>query len=69
LPGADFFKILPSPSRNKFLDDLLAAEMQRDEGVTQNTRDKECRVWKRWCEYATSIELSNNIWLSDLLLV
>jgi len=27
------------------LDDLLAAEMQRDEGVTKNTKDKEARVW------------------------
>jgi hypothetical protein len=42
LPGANFFKNLPSPSRNKFLDDLLAAEMQRDDGVTQNTKSVEC---------------------------
>jgi len=44
----------------------LAAEMQRDEGVTQNTREKECRVWRRWVEYTKSIEICHDVWLSEL---
>jgi hypothetical protein len=48
------------------LDDLLAAEMQRDEGVTKNTKDKECRVWRRWLTYADAIGFSHDIWLSNL---
>jgi hypothetical protein len=47
------------------LDDLLAAEMQRDEGVTQNTKDKESRVWRRWNEYAKSIGFQHDIWLTS----
>jgi len=57
---------LPDSSRNKLLDDLLDAEMQRDEGVTKNTKDKECRVWRRWSEYSHSIGFSHDVWLSDL---
>jgi len=49
------------------LDDLLAAEKQRDDGVTQNTKDKETRVWKGWSDYASSIGFSEDIWLSSLL--
>jgi len=48
------------------LDDLLAAEVQQDEGVTQNTKDKECRVWRRWRTYADAIGFSQDIWLSSL---
>jgi hypothetical protein len=48
------------------LDDLLAAEMQRDEGITQNTRDKESRVWHRWVEYTRSIEICHDVWMSEL---
>jgi hypothetical protein len=42
----------------------MAAEMQRDKGVTQDTRDKEGRVYRRWVEYAHSIGLAHDIWLS-----
>jgi len=49
------------------MDDLLAAEMQRNEGVTQNTKDKESRVWRRWSEYATSVGFCQDIWLTSLL--
>ena len=48
------------------LDDLLAAEMQRDEGVTKNTKDKEARVWRRWVEYSKSIGFSHDVWLSNM---
>jgi hypothetical protein len=65
-PGTNFLQDLPSPSRNYLLDDLLAAEMQRDEGVTKNTKDKECRVWRRWLTYADAIGFSHDIWLSNL---
>jgi hypothetical protein len=41
--------------------------MQRNEGVTQNTREKESRVLKRWTEYANSVGFSQNIWLASLL--
>jgi hypothetical protein len=40
--------------------------MQRDEGVTKNTKDKECRVWRRCFEYSHSIGLSHDVWLSNL---
>jgi len=49
------------------LDDLLAAEKQRDDGITQNMKDKETRVWKWWSDYARSIGFSEDIWLSSLL--
>ena len=64
--GTSFLQKLPSPSKNYLLDDLLAAQMQRDEGVTQNTKDKECRAWKEWLTYANSISLSHDIWLKSL---
>jgi hypothetical protein len=66
-PGTTFFQGLPSPSRDRLLDDLLDAEMLRNEGITQNTKDKECRVWRRWTEYSKSIGFSHDIWLSILL--
>jgi hypothetical protein len=66
-PGTTFFQGLPSPSHDRLLDDLLDAEMLRDEGITQNTKDKECRVWRRWTEYSKSIGFSHDIWLSILL--
>jgi hypothetical protein len=47
--------------------DLLAAAMQREDGVTQNTKDKELRVWKRWAEYTTAIGFSQYVWLTNLL--
>jgi hypothetical protein len=43
--------------------DLLAAEVQRENGVTKNTRDKESRAWKRWIEYTKCINLNHDIWL------
>jgi hypothetical protein len=46
--------------------DLLAAQMQRDNGVTQNTKDKEARVWRRWQEYTRLIEYEQDIWLCYL---
>jgi hypothetical protein len=45
---------------------MLAAEMQRNEGVTQNMKDKEGRVYKRWIAYANAIGFSRDIWLSSL---
>ena len=46
--------------------DLLAAEMQRENGITKNTRDKELRVWRRWLEYTKLIEFEQDIWLEHL---
>jgi hypothetical protein len=46
--------------------DLLAAQLQRDNGVTQNTRDKEVRVWRRWQEYTRLINYEHDIWLTYL---
>ncbi len=46
--------------------DLLAAQMQRDNGVTQNTKYKEVRAWKRWQEYARLIDYEHDIWLTYL---
>jgi hypothetical protein len=62
-----FFPNLPSPSRGDLMGDLLAAAMQREDGVTQNTKDKELRVWKRWAEYTTAIGFSQYVWLTNLL--
>jgi len=45
---------------------MLAAEMQRDEGVTKNTKDKECRVHKRWIAYTDAIGFARDVWLSSL---
>jgi hypothetical protein len=46
--------------------DLLAAEMQRENRITKNTRDKELRVWQRWLEYAKLIEIEQDIWLENI---
>ncbi len=46
--------------------DLLAAEMQQENGVTKNTKDKELRVWRRWMEYARLIEFEQDIWLENI---
>jgi hypothetical protein len=46
--------------------DLLAAQVQRDNGVMQNTKDKETRAWKRWQEYARIIEYDHDIVLTYL---
>jgi hypothetical protein len=48
------------------MDDLLAAEIQREIGVTKNTRDKEVRVWRRWVEYARVIDFEQDIWLEHI---
>jgi hypothetical protein len=40
--------------------------MQRDQGVTKNTKDKEDRVWRRWVDYSKSIGFSHDIWLESL---
>jgi hypothetical protein len=40
--------------------------MQRDEGVTKNTKDKESRAWKRWTEYARCIGFEDDVWLTYL---
>jgi hypothetical protein len=50
------------------MDDLLAAEMQRENGVTKNTRDKEIRVWRRWMEYTKIIDFRHDIWLKHISL-
>jgi hypothetical protein len=41
--------------------DLLAASVQREDGVTQNTKDEEHRVWKRWSAYAVAISFIQDI--------
>jgi len=43
--------------------DLVAAENQRDEGITKGTKDKETRVWKRWIDYCRIIENDDDIYL------
>jgi hypothetical protein len=40
--------------------------MQRDNGVTKNTRDKEVRVWRQWLEYTKIIDFEDDIWLEKL---
>jgi hypothetical protein len=54
-------------ARDILMGDLLAAEMQRENGVTKNTRDKEVRAWRRWLEYTKIIEFEHDIWLEQLL--
>jgi hypothetical protein len=46
--------------------DLMAAEVQRENGVTKNTRDKESRVWRRWVDYTKCINFDQDIWLQRL---
>jgi hypothetical protein len=46
--------------------DLLAVEMQRENGVTKGTRDKEQRTWTRWVEYTKCIDFEQDIWLGKL---
>jgi hypothetical protein len=62
------YKIYISDSlKSVLLGDLLAAEVQRENRVTKNTRDKETRVWRRWVEYTKLIEFEHDIWLESLL--
>jgi len=58
---------ISNSARAVLLGDLLAAEVQRENGVTKNTRDKEARVWRRWLEYTNIIEFDHDIWLESLL--
>ncbi len=48
------------------LDDLLAAEDQRSQGVTAGTKGKENRVWYRWTEYCIIICNEHDIFLQHL---
>jgi hypothetical protein len=64
--GTEFVTNISDSARNILLGDLLAAEVQRDNGVTKNTRDKEARVWRRWLEYTKLIEFEHDIWLESL---
>jgi hypothetical protein len=41
---------------------MLAAAVQREDCVTQNTNDKEYRVWKRWNDYAAAIIFAHDLW-------
>jgi hypothetical protein len=41
--------------------DLLAAKVQRENGVMKNTRDKESRTLRRWIEYTKCINLNQDI--------
>jgi len=47
--------------------DIMAAEMQRDHGVTKGTKDKEQRAWRRWTEYKKCINFEQDIWLQRLI--
>jgi hypothetical protein len=44
----------------------MAAEMQREGGVTKNTKDKEARVWRRWVDYTKCINFNQDMWLQRL---
>jgi hypothetical protein len=46
--------------------DLLAGEMQRENGVTKGTRDKEQRAWRWWVEYTKCIDCKQDVWLERL---
>ena len=48
------------------MDDLVAAENQRADGVAQGTKYKENRVWKRWSEYCRIIDNKHDLFLQDL---
>jgi hypothetical protein len=48
------------------MDDLVAAENQRADGVAQGTKDKENQVWKRWSEYCQIIDNEHDLFLQDL---
>jgi hypothetical protein len=48
------------------MDDLLAAENQRANGIGKGTKEKEHRVWSRWCEYCKIIEIEQDPFLQDL---
>jgi hypothetical protein len=44
----------------------MAAEMQREGGITKNTREKESRVWRRWVDYTKCINFESDVWLQKL---
>jgi hypothetical protein len=46
--------------------DIMAAEMQREMGVTQGTKDKERRAWNRWCKDTKCIGFQDDVWLTKL---
>jgi hypothetical protein len=48
------------------MDDLIAADDQRASRVGQGTKDKESRVWRRWCEYCHIIDDEHDLFLQDL---
>jgi hypothetical protein len=48
------------------LDDLAAAENQRQDSVTKGTHNKKERVWRRWKEYCQAIENNHHVNLQSL---
>jgi hypothetical protein len=44
----------------------MAAEMQREMGITKGTKDKEKRAWNHWIEYTKCIGFQDDIWLKLL---
>ncbi len=46
--------------------DLLAAELQRADGVGEGTKNKENRVWTRWYKYCRIICNEHDIFLTHL---
>ena len=69
LPGSSYFSNRPSTARDILVGDLLAAELQRADGVGEGTKNKENRVWTRWCEYCRIICNEHDIFLADLTLL
>jgi hypothetical protein len=45
---------------------IVAAEIQREMGITKGTNDKEKRAWSRWVEYTKCIGFHEDVWLRQL---
>jgi len=46
--------------------DIVAAEMQREMGVSKGMREKEQRAWNHWVECTKCIGFENDVWLKSL---
>jgi hypothetical protein len=56
----------PTSARDILMDDPMAAEDQRADGIGKGTKDKEHRVWIRWCEYCRVLSNEHDLFLQEL---
>ncbi len=63
--GSFWFQTVPSPERNHFLVDLLAAESASKTAVEPATNSKQTLAWNRYQQYIKSIAITSDPFLDN----